>query len=458
MRVIDPNGNEVSSQIQWLSDTFANIYFRCSIPANSEKTYYIYFATGTTMTAPTYYTDLYLWSGTTKTVGNSKYQIVWDSKANAIDIRIKPFSTTRDVHKYADDLHHSLFYVNYLYPVGLWTEWGSTTQDNSASIVTVLTSGPEIVIMQLIQQCAGNGEHKSITLYFYPQQGYFLVEDSTVLVQKTYSADVEWSYMIDCGASPTSYADLNGNYYTAENPNAYGLGLVWLSRDEHLQWKGFSGIGALSGELRWTLPADETHINSHYSRYAILLDGANIRANTGTLFAQLSNPPSFWLSGTAETQTVTMTLASSKSYLNTSVNQQCSFEITVQNDGNVEAENIHLSSYGVPSSWIQFSADEFSLAPNTQKKVTVTVTPISEGNYSLTINAAPAAGNVPTVTIDLKVKRSSGTTSPTPPNLPSSATTIPSIPLWLIAFVIVVVSGVSISVIYARRRRSRTTT
>lgn len=408
IRVIDPNGDEVPSQTQWFSDTSANIYFRCSIPAAQQKTYYIYFATSTTMTEPTYSTDLYLLSGATKTTGNSKYEIVWDSIANAIDIRIKQYSEAVNIRKYADDLHHSLFYVNYAYQVLWWTEWGSTTQDGSSpSTVTVVTSGPEIVILNVVQQRSGHWERKSMNLYFYPQQAYYVVEDTTTLAQKGYSADVEWSYMIDCGNSPTSYADLGGNYYTAENPSAYGLGLVWLTKDAYLQWKGFSGIGTLSGELRWALPADETSNNNHYSKYAILLDGANIRADTQSLYSQLSNPPSLWLSQTAETQSVALTLTSSINSLETAVNQQSSFEITLQNNGNIEAKNIHMSSYGAPSAWVQFSDDGFSLAPNAQKRVMVTVSPayVGDGNYSLTISATAAAGNTPRATIELKVNR-----------------------------------------------------
>lgn len=117
IRVIDPDGIELPSQAQWLSDTTANIYFSCSIPAGQQKTYYIYFATGTTMTKPNYSTDLYLWTGTTRTVGNSKYLITWDNITNAIDIRINQFSSAVNVMKYVDDLHHSLFYVNYEVPV-----------------------------------------------------------------------------------------------------------------------------------------------------------------------------------------------------------------------------------------------------------------------------------------------------------------------------------------------------
>lgn len=409
IRVIDPNVNEVPSQTQWFSDTSANIYFRCSIPADQQKTYYIYFATSTTMTKPTYGTDLYLYSGTTETIGNSKYAIVWDSIANAIDIRIKQYSQAVNIRKYADDLHHSLLYVNYAYPVWWWTEWGSTTQDGSSpSVVTVVASGPEVVIMHLVQQRAGHLQKKDMTLYFYPSQGYFFVKDTTDLSGLAqYSADVEWSYIIDCGSSPTSYADLGGNYYTAEYPNAYGLGLVWLNKDSHLQWKGFSGIGTFSGELRWTLPADESIVNNHYSEYAILLDGFNIRADTQSLYSQLSNPPSLWLSQAAETQSVALTLTSSIDSLKTAVNQQSSFEITLQNDGNIEAKNIHMSSYGVPSAWVQFSDDGFSLAPNAQKRVTVTVSPayVGDGNYSLTISASAAAGNTPSATIELKVNR-----------------------------------------------------
>lgn len=409
IRVIDPNGNEIPSQTQWFSDTSANIYFRCSIPAGQQKTYYIYFATGTTMTKPTYSTDLHLYSGTTKNVENSKYAVSWDNITNARDIRIKQYSPTVDVHKNVDDLHHSLFWVNYEYPIWWWTEWGSTTQDGSSpSTVTVVASGPEIVILSILQQRSGHGEHKSMNLYFYPQQAYFVVEDTTVLSSRVYSSDVEWSYMIDCGSSPTSYADTSGNYYTAENPSRYGLGLAWLTKDAHLQWKGFSGIGDLSGELRWVLPADETSISSHYSKYAILLDGANIRADTQSLYSQLSNPPSLGLSQTAETQSVSLTLTSSINSLETAVNQQSSFEITLQNNGNIEAKNIQMSSYGVPSAWVQFSDDGFSLAPNAQKIVTVTVSPayVGDGTYSLTISATAAAGNTPSAAIQLKVNRS----------------------------------------------------
>jgi PKD repeat protein len=259
----------------------------------------------------------------------------------------------------------------------------------------------------MVQQRSGHYEHKSMNLYFYPKQGYFVVEDTTALAAKGYNADVEWSYMIDCGTSPTSYADIGGNYYTAENPGFYGLGLVWLAKDADLQWKGFSGIGALSGELRWVLPADETSNNAHYSKYAILLDGANIRADAQSLYSQLSNPPSLSLSQTAETQSVALTLTSSINSLETAVNQQSSFEITLQNNGNIEAKNIHMSSYGVPSAWVQFSEDAFSLAPNAQKRVTVTVSPayVGDGNYSLTISATAAVGNTPSATIELKVNR-----------------------------------------------------
>jgi PKD repeat protein len=246
-----------------------------------------------------------------------------------------------------------------------------------------------------------------MTLYFYPQQGYFLVEDTTLLVQKTYSADVEWSYIIDCGTSPTSYADIGGNYYTAENPNAYGLGLIWLTKDAYLQWKGFSGIGDLSGELRWTLPADENSVNSHYCKYAVLLDGSAIRADTQNLYSQLSNPPGVQLGQTVEAQNVALTLSSSISSLKTAVNQQSSFQMTIENDGNIEAKNVRMASYGVPSSWLQFSDDGFSLLPNAQKTVTITVNPayVGEGTYSLTISAAASTGNTPSATVELKVVR-----------------------------------------------------
>lgn len=83
------------------------------------------------------------------------------------------------------------------------------------------------------------------------------------------------------------------------------------------------------------------------------------------------------------------------------------FELTVKNEGNIEAKNVSLSYYGVPSSWLQFSENGFSLASNSMKNLTVTVTPTYAGEFNLTIAAASTEGNTANATLTLSVSEPS---------------------------------------------------
>jgi hypothetical protein len=112
----------------------------------------------------------------------------------------------------------------------------------------------------------------------------------------------------------------------------------------------------------------------------------------------------------SETPRAHLVLESSQSHLNASVNRQCSFELTVANEGSVKASNVSLSSYGVPSSWLQFSKNGFSVAPNSMENVTVTVTPAGAGEFNLTIAAASTEGNTANTALMLSVSESTANT------------------------------------------------
>jgi len=141
----------------------------------------------------------------------------------------------------------------------------------------------------------------------------------------------------------------------------------------------------------------------------------------------------------SETPRPHLVLESSQKGLNTTVRTQCSFELTVKNEGNIEATNVSLFSHGVPSSWLQFSEDEFPLAPNSEKNVNVTVTPMYAGEFNLTITATSLEGNTPTITLTLSV-------SAPPPTLPLE---------WVILAVVVIGTGIIIAFIAVRNRKRK---
>jgi hypothetical protein len=99
-------------------------------------------------------------------------------------------------------------------------------------------------------------------------------------------------------------------------------------------------------------------------------------------------------------------LESPQSHLDTSVNKRYSFQLVVKNEGNLEATNISLSSHGVPMSWLQFSEDKFSLVPNSNETLLVTVAPTYTGEFNLTIVAMSAEGDSATARVTLSVTES----------------------------------------------------
>jgi hypothetical protein len=142
----------------------------------------------------------------------------------------------------------------------------------------------------------------------------------------------------------------------------------------------------------------------------------------------------------SETPRARLVLESSQSHLNASVGKQCSFELIVTNEGNIEANNVNLSSYGVPSSWLQFSENGFSAAPNSMQNITVAVTPARAGEFSLTITAASTEGNTANTTLTLSVSESATNT-----------------PWELIILIIIIGIGIVIAFMVIRDRRRKKT-
>ncbi len=446
IRLFTSDGAEVPSQLQWLSDSNCTIYFRVTIPANAQATYHVYFAAGKALTAANYTSDLTVTTAASTTIQNSKYQIQWDSKTNAKGIFIKNYSSTTNLYKYIDDQQHSLFYT-YVEPHNFFhlSYPHSTTETNDTyNIAQVLTNGPEVVVMRLLQRSFYDAE-RDMTLYFYPSQNYFVVDEKATY--DAYSGDgylaLRWSILLDCGSAPTSYADTEGHYYTAENPNNYGLGLVWLTKDPHLTWKNFN-----AGELNFNLPDYGSYNDEdQHSVYAIVLDGKSIRDTTGNVYAMLTNPPTVQVSAAAETPTAGLSI-SAPAAVTAKPNQATSFDITIQNTGSAAAINVHLSASAVPASWIQFSDDYFTLDSNSQKSVTVTVNPATSTDavYNLTISASTATLPAQNAIVALTV---SNTATPQPSSTASTgtATTNPQTGTQNLTPIIIAVGAVVAAVI-----------
>jgi hypothetical protein len=143
----------------------------------------------------------------------------------------------------------------------------------------------------------------------------------------------------------------------------------------------------------------------------------------------------------SETPRPHLVLVSSKNHLDTTVGTQCSFELTMTNEGSVKANNVSLSSYGVPSSWLQFSKNGFSVAPNSMENVTVTVIPTGAGEFNLTIAAASTDGNTANTTLTLSV---------------SEPATNPPWELIIPAIIIGIGTIITFTVIRSRRRKKIT--
>lgn len=142
----------------------------------------------------------------------------------------------------------------------------------------------------------------------------------------------------------------------------------------------------------------------------------------------------------SETPRAQLVVEGSQNHLDALVKEQCSFEITVKNEGSVEASNISLSLSGVPSQWLQFSGDEFSLIPNSNETLLVTVAPTYTGEFNLTIVAMSAEGDSATARVTLSVTESTAN------------------PPWelIIPAMIIGIGAVTVFLIVRSRRRKKT--